>query len=501
MGILAAAAIILMLPTALGPVPLNDSHWINLVWSDQFTSLMRAGQIWPRWLPASHDGLGSPAFYFYGPVAFWLTGLFALAGLGQWPALVATATVALAASGILAWIWFRRWAVRPLAGALFFMAAPYHFLDFTRRGALAEFVAITLFPALAIGVRRAADGKPAALALAYAALCMTHVPTAVLASVFLMPMLLLRPHRLDVREIGRVGCALLLGIGLAAAYLLPALSLQSATAMGVMHGTDAMRPSAWHPASFWGGGLPTLMLLGCIGIALAFIGIATLLAERGWSVLLLGIVAASLGFTPFLWSLPVLDRVQFPWRALSLAEFAAATLIACASVSDRRLLIACAPLLIASTLIFAGDRTRTTDAHVATLLRLHPDVIEYVPPGVGERIGIESKWALRLAAQTPPSRTEDGITTLRRFAFPGAQIRCGQSETPSWPEPGTGLIQYRGKNCHVQQTATPSEQRGGAIALLSLLVLAIISLRQSLDRKRQSSTRVSPALNRAAFFT
>ena len=69
---LAVLGLVLMLPVLLAPTPLSDSHGLNLVWSQQFTSLIATGNLWPRWLPWSHGGLGAPVFYFYGPLAFWL---------------------------------------------------------------------------------------------------------------------------------------------------------------------------------------------------------------------------------------------------------------------------------------------------------------------------------------------------------------------------------------------------------------------------------------------
>ena len=49
------------------------------------------------------------------------------------------------------------WTKRPLGGALFYMAAPYHVLDFQMRGALAEYCAFALMPLVALGIRRSAN--------------------------------------------------------------------------------------------------------------------------------------------------------------------------------------------------------------------------------------------------------------------------------------------------------------------------------------------------------
>jgi len=349
----------LMLPLALAPVPLNDSHWINLTWSEQFTALMRQGIIWPRWLPWSHDGLGAPVFYFYGPVAFWAAGLLGLIGLGTWPSLLGAALMSLGCSGIAMHAFLRGHAERPLLGSAFYMAAPYHLLDFARRGALAEFTAIALLPLVAIGIRRAVQGRPAILAVAYAMLIMTHLPIALLASIFLVPMVSLAEGGANKIGIARIIGGLVLGIGIAAAYLLPALVLQPFTAIPTMQGATLLRPANWSVATFLQGSVPALVLLAAIGLALA-VTAANLLATRrdAWGVFVLAMVGLGLGLFPPVWLISPLDHVQFPWRILSLAEFGTAVLIARSHLARPQLFLVCFLPLLLSTLLARSDSAR-----------------------------------------------------------------------------------------------------------------------------------------------
>lgn len=466
----------LMLPLALAPVPLNDSHWINLTWSEQFTALMRQGMIWPRWLPWSHDGLGAPVFYFYGPIAFWAAGLLGLMGLGTWPSLLGAAVMAMACSGIAMHAFLRGHAERPLLGAAFYMAAPYHLLDFARRGALAEFTAIALLPLVAIGIRRAVRGRPAILAVAYAMLIMAHLPIALLASIFLVPMVSLAEGGANKIGIARTIGGLALGIGIAAAYLLPALLLQPFTAMATMQGTALLRPANWTVATFLQGSIPALLLLAAIGFALA-LTTAILLATRRdvWGLFVLGMVGLGLGLFPPIWLISPLDHVQFPWRILSLAEFGTAVLIARSHLARPRLLLACFLPILLSTLVLApslaaiGTTSSGAARQMQSLLRHHPDVVEYLPAGHGESGGSQSAWALKLAARTPPVRYADGMTTLRRFAFPIWRIRCAIGQIPSTASQD-GLLRYQGHGCTVEQTRPPVEQIGLAISLAALLL-------------------------------
>jgi len=471
-----------MLPLALGPVPLNDSHWINLTWSEQFTALMRQGTIWPRWLPWSHDGLGAPVFYFYGPVAFWAAGLLGLIGLGTWPSLLGAAFMAMGCSGIAMYAFLRGHAERPLLGAIFYLAAPYHLLDFSRRGALAEFTAIALLPLVAVGIRRAVRGRPASLAVAYALLIMTHLPIALLASIFLVPMVVLVEGGANKIGIARILSGLILGIGIAAVYLLPALALQPFTAMKTMQGAPLLQPASWTFATFFRGNIPALLLLAAVGLALAATAAILLVTRRdAWGIFVLGMAALGLGLLPPIWLVPPLDHAQFPWRILSLAEFGTAVLIARSHLARPHLLLACfLPLLLSAlvlvpSLMAMGTSSQDATRQVQSLLRHHPDVVEYLPSGHGESGGSHSSWALKLAARTPPVSYADGMTTVRRFVFPSWRIRCPTGFIPYTASPD-GLLRYRGHGCTVEQTSPLVEQLGLAIsfaALLSTLLIAV----------------------------
>jgi hypothetical protein len=131
-------AALLTLPAAIGPVRLNDSFWIDWVWLDQFADQLRQGILYPRWLPLSHGGLGSPVFYYYPPLAFYLASIFVLGGLGTYAGLIAAFFAAYTLSGAAMYAWLRHQAQRPLLGALLYLAAPYHAFNFYIRGAISE---------------------------------------------------------------------------------------------------------------------------------------------------------------------------------------------------------------------------------------------------------------------------------------------------------------------------------------------------------------------------
>ena len=110
------------------------------MWADQFTAELGRGNLYPRWLAASDAGLGTPVFYYYPPLAFHLAAMFGLIGLSTYASLAAFGS-GFALSGIACWHWLRGRTNHPLIASMFFMAAPYHLLNYTDRGALAESVA------------------------------------------------------------------------------------------------------------------------------------------------------------------------------------------------------------------------------------------------------------------------------------------------------------------------------------------------------------------------
>ena len=374
----------------------------------------------------------------------------------------------------------REWkASRPLAGAAFYMAAPYHLLDFARRGAFAEFTAITLLPFVALALPRAAEGRPAALALAYSALIFAHLPLALLTSLFLLPVLL--DYGGGRGAILRVIGTASIGAGRAAAYWIPALALQRFTAMAAMHAATLQRPAGWNPASFWGGAVPAHLFLLAIGVALAVAAVAlTLRRPDCWRWQVLAMLALAFGLARPIWLLPGLDRVQFPWRVLPLAEFGVAMLAARVRLAGPMLLAALAPALLMSSLALAPSLLAIgrpePRAEIAALMRYHPDVPEYLPSQYKRERTAVSDRALALARRTPWAREGNGVTTLHRFAFPIWQADCpsGRQATTASPE---GLIRLP-SGCSLVRVRTAAERAGIALSLSSLLLLGALVRRQ-----------------------
>ena len=341
-----ALAILIMLPEyLLGPIGSDSSHF-NKVWLEGFDKEIGSGVLYPRWLPDAWDGRGSPTFYFYPPCFFYLASIIR-ALTGNTVTILTGATMAssvlLVGSGLGMRAWVRRYAPNSTATAIgcAYLAAPYHLFDIYRRGALAESCVYAILPVLAIAMRgvdeRRAWAMPV-LSLAYAALLMSHLPVAVLTSITLVPAYALCLAAGDRRRatmlLARLAIALALGICLSAIYLLPALGLIRFTSTQAMW-SSFFSPELWFftNAAAWVDHGRLRITLMTMGLLLAALGSAQ--QARSWTASVVPWVVTALvcfilisGLLPIVWRLDVLRKVQFPWRALVVMEFAVLTAVA-----------------------------------------------------------------------------------------------------------------------------------------------------------------------------
>jgi hypothetical protein len=175
---------------------------------------------------------------------------------------------------------------------------------------------------------------------------------------------------------------------------------------------------------------------------------------------------------PGLWEVAILAKVQFPWRALMLAEFA---LITAAARSPSRGAWAALPFLPLITLSILFLRPQGTQPGEWTPESLHaerPEVLEYLPNGASRERGTYSQWALDLARRHPTPILRAGRTIVPAFFFPAWQVRCAGQRVPTAPDPETKLLSYTGQGCAVTRGWLPAEWIGAAISALALALIA-----------------------------
>jgi hypothetical protein len=515
--VLAGVALALMAPSLLwGPGP-RDSGVLDYVWVKQFAAGLGQGELYPRWLPQSFQGLGSPTFYFYPPLAFYLAGLLDLAGLSTLQAINAAALALLFLSGATMFLWLRGKTRFALAGACLYMAAPYHLNDLYARAAFAEFAAYLWPPLIALCIeaqprRWAGPG----LAFSYAGLIATHLPLAMLESFLLIAPLVAWTAWRRRSPAFAAHCALGLaaGVALAMAYLLPALSLQGHVSIRSMFG-PYFQPSNWsilHPAG--GVRIPLLHAYAWLAAAAAILALAaTRRRAPFWPALACGLAVLSLGLPAAFWALPLIHKAQFPWRCLAIVEFAAVT--AMAHAPPRKLALALAALVAAPGVAFlCGDaRDSLMRPFPGRLDQAMADAAEYLPPGITRaqalaRQGRFAPAAFHGALARGPARVrpgergglvvearEPGVVTLRRAAFPIWRVVRNGRTVPALPGPMLAF-QVRPGRYDVQRVILPQERLGAMISLAALPLILGLALRPR--RRRAAAAAAAPQPAQAA---
>lgn len=337
--ILVGVGIFATLPAFWTGSVFTDDSLKHLVMSRHFIDQLAAGELYPRWLGGLNDGLGSPVMFFYGPVPDYMTALFRpLAGSDPegWHQLCLAAALAVLASGFSAYAWLQRLGndSAALIGAISYMATPYHLtVALYQRFAFAElwgFVWMPLVLWLVHAVLERRRGAGFGLAVSYALLIMTHLPTTLLFSL-IPPLyaLCLAKTECRVRVSATVVGAMLLGLGMSSVYLVPALLLQPYVQLKAMESGQfyfgnnflfygpRFIPELDALLKYQGvvNGGSFMVLMGAYGLGKRLLPLSGERVARFW--VLVGATAffMVLQLSKPVWELlPMVQKVQFPWR-------------------------------------------------------------------------------------------------------------------------------------------------------------------------------------------
>jgi hypothetical protein len=532
---MAVAAVLLMLPSLLwGTLP-SHSSLHNLTWAAQFADQMSFLTPYPRWLYQSFDGLGAPTFYFYPPLAFWVDGLLKVVTLDamstSWR-LSVTAALLLWASGLAMQRWLLLESVdrrTALIAALAYMAAPYHLTDHYIRGALAEFAAYAPLPFVMVGVALVAQRRRwslVVLAAAYAALVMAHLPTALLISLTAIPAYVLflawRNRDTDHRFLLRCGLGFGFGLGLAAPYLVPALTLQDFVLIEWMwrYGFQVdqgflLFPGRWVQPPY----MFTIILSIAGGWLLAALSLfqARTPETRLWAAIGLAALLVMSGLVPWIWHIPPISKVGFPWRLLIVVEFAVITALALGPWPARQriprlvLWLAVAAFIPGAAELVAGTTGRVELAKTGEVPPLQ-DAREYLPKGYPQQpdagyadLNLEPARAHPTIACRSPTREcraevkRSGIgifidgdnptrVVVRRFAFPSWQL---EPPLPLMTSEPLRLVSFEvpaGRHTYwLGQRTLASEQWGWALGAGSLVFLLLATWRMAREDPQRGS--------------
>jgi len=349
---------VVVTPYAIRGLPSGHDVSHHLVWANAFLRQIAAGELYPRWLAHLGNNLGgSPVFFFYPPLPFFASSAFGILTLDPSRQVLAGSILSIWIGVIGTFLWLRNWfdARAAAVGSALYLLMPYHLMiDFATRTAYAELWALACLPWVLISADAAVESRLRALclgALTTSLLLLSHPPT----SVTFLPMALAYSIyvALEARSAGPVLVSIgswCLGGGLAAAYLLPALTHGGFVQQQHMF-TDRWYYGNWfffYPPLTVDGHDPSILFavrraLGgdhrgffkilitavtTVQIVLCWLAVGALRLldhDRKASAqlklaVIFAVVASAYYFlnfraSDFLWaSLPLLSHIQFPWR-------------------------------------------------------------------------------------------------------------------------------------------------------------------------------------------
>ena len=215
-------------------VPNGHSAVYNLVWLREFAAQIANGELYPRWLLNVNAGAGSPAFFFYAPLPFYIAslGVVFCSACDISVQLAIGESLMLSLSGVAFYVFARAntGGLAATVGAVLYMVLPYHFeFNLWHRQAIGEFAAYIWMPLLLLSVQKISRGENAValMALVYGLLIITHLPAALLFSVCLLIYMVMLSANSDWQAtLPRFLIGALLGIMLSGIYLVPALFMQ-----------------------------------------------------------------------------------------------------------------------------------------------------------------------------------------------------------------------------------------------------------------------------------
>ena len=233
--LLTVLCLMLTWPLAFHGIPdLSHDGYHHARWARQFCTQFWAGELFPRWYTNVNGGFGGPSGFFTPPLTNYVSSLFwpflAHRDPGGWLAAGYPVVLAAILSGLAAYFWLLSFgsARAALLGSIFYVIAPYHLaIDVYVRGASPEFWVFVWFPLVLLFadrlVRRSRWAVPGA-AISFALAVLSHPTTSLcFAPIPISYVYFLSEKKQRVRNTSLMLASLLLGVGLSAVYIVPAM--------------------------------------------------------------------------------------------------------------------------------------------------------------------------------------------------------------------------------------------------------------------------------------
>lgn len=314
------------------------------------------GDFLPGWGANENHGFGSIGIRFYPPIAYYLL-TFARLLTGSWyDAAWINFLFWMFTGAVGVYFWAREWLAPPysaLAGAIF-VVVPYHLMQIYQVMLFAEFAGTSVLPFCFLFATRVCNGSRVRdimlLGLSFAILILTHIPTTLIGSVGLFAYCLLLIQKENfLKTLFRLGASVSISILLAAFHW-----VKLATEIGWLSHNSPKYTKGYYDFSvylfplYFNAGEKfvqrnlwlidiaiTLTILLIVPILISYFlspkgskERKTFIALSGTSVLAIFLLSY---LSTFVWTaIPTLQKIQFPWRWLSLLSLFAAVSFATA---------------------------------------------------------------------------------------------------------------------------------------------------------------------------
>ena len=235
-AVLPALALVVFWLPVLGPLvqpgmmTRSSDGVLHFLRTFQLDTLVRQGMFWPRWSPGMVFGYGYPLFNFYPCLSLYPSLILHRLGLSLLQGWNLSLALSVLASGLSMYLWATQVIGRrgAFVAAIAYMLSPYQLYDVYWRGNITESLTLPLLPVVMWAALRVAQEcrwrYALAGALAYAAVFLMHAPASLMLSLVLLTYLLALLWHVQERRVVVFQFAglLILGVGLAAFFLIPA---------------------------------------------------------------------------------------------------------------------------------------------------------------------------------------------------------------------------------------------------------------------------------------
>ena len=142
-------------------LPYAHDTIFHIFQADQFSVSLSEGNFYPRWVPDSNNGYGSPNFIFYSPFSYYLLAGIKLFSPSIIIAMIVGIWLGFFLSGITSYI-----ATKKLYGgkasilpSVLYQLLPFHVWHIFIRGSFAEFFAYIWFPLIFLYLHKSSESK------------------------------------------------------------------------------------------------------------------------------------------------------------------------------------------------------------------------------------------------------------------------------------------------------------------------------------------------------